>query len=211
MEVQHSNEEEQALGAWFLRAWATHPLSLLGTNLMFLIACIPLVTIPAAVCGLNAAVQRIYREKYAETTIRVFWREFLEKFVVRTSMILGILAVPVAGVILLKDHSVWGLVLVAVLLVLALVVLSWFIPQLVLLNLKPGQALKNALIFACIETKINFILMVLHAVELTVMIFALPTSVFALLVLPVLHTILSTGLVMPVFQEKLVWDNETTD
>lgn len=208
--AEHPNGQAQTLGAWFLRAWATHPLSLLGMNFMFLLACIPVLTIPAAVCGLNAAVQRIYREKYAESATRVFWREFLEKFLPRTAMILGILAVPLAATVLLKDNltSIWGLVLAAVLTALALVILSWFIPQLVLLNLRPGQALKNACIFACIETRINFILMAIHAAELTAMIFALPTSLFALLVLPVLHTVVATGLIMPVLQEKLVWDEE---
>ena len=210
MDQEHSLEqEEQTLGSWFVRVWATHPLTLLGTNLLFLVACIPVLTIPAAVCGLNAAVQRLYRQRYAEAGTRVFWREFLEKFPQRTAMILGLLAVPTAAVFVLKDRmeSIWWLVLAAVLMALTLVTLSWFIPQLVLLNLKPGQALRNALIFTCIETKTNFILLAIHAVELTAMIYALPTSCFALLILPVLHTVLTTGLVMPVLQEKLVWDH----
>ena len=211
MDQQHSVEpEEQSLGAWFLRVWATHPLTLLGLNLMFLAACIPVLTIPAAVCGLNAAIQRLYRQRFAESVYRVFWREFLEKFVPRTAMILGLTAIPTAAVFLLKDTvtSVWGLVLAAVLMALTLVTLSWFVPQLVLLNLKPGQALKNACIFTCIETKVNFILIAIHAVELTAMIYALPTSAFALLILPVLHTVLTTGIVMPVLQEKLVWEDD---
>ena len=212
MDEQISREpEEQSLGAWFLRAWATHPGTLLGMNLMFLVACIPVLTIPAAVCGLNAAVQRLYRQRFAESLFRVFWREFLEKFPKRTAMILGLAAIPTAAVFLLKDvTSVWALVLAAVLMALTLVTLSWFIPQLVLLNLKPGQALKNACIFTCIETKVNFILIAIHAVELTAMIYALPTSAFALLILPVLHTVVTTGLVMPVLQDKLVWEDDAT-
>ena len=212
MDEQISREpEEQSLGAWFLRAWATHPGTLLGMNLMFLVACIPVLTIPAAVCGLNAAVQRLYRQRFAESLFRVFWREFLEKFPKRTAMILGLAAIPTAAVFLLKDvTSAWALVLAAVLMALTLVTLSWFIPQLVLLNLKPGQALKNACIFTCIETKVNFILIAIHAVELTAMIYALPTSAFALLILPVLHTVVTTGLVMPVLQDKLVWEDDAT-
>ena len=212
MDEQISREpEEQSLGAWFMRAWATHPGTLLGMNLMFLVACLPVLTIPAAVCGLNAAVQRLYRQRFAESLFRVFWREFLEKFVKRTAMILGLAAIPTVAVFLLKDvTSVWALVLAAVLMALTLVTLSWFIPQLVLLNLKPGQALKNACIFTCIETKVNFILIAIHAVELTAMIYALPTSAFALLILPVLHTVVTTGLVMPVLQDKLVWEDDAT-
>ena len=212
MDEQISREpEEQSLGAWFLRAWATHPGTLLGMNLMFLVACIPVLTIPAAVCGLNAAVQRLYRQRFAESLFRVFWREFLEKFPKRTAMILGLAAIPTAAVFLLKDvTSAWALVLAAVLMALTLVTLSWFIPQLALLNLKPGQALKNACIFTCIETKVNFILIAIHAVELTAMIYALPTSAFALLILPVLHTVVTTGLVMPVLQDKLVWEDDAT-
>lgn len=213
MDEQRSLEpEEQSLGAWFLRAWGTHPLTLLGINLVFLVACLPVLTIPAAVCGLNAAIQRLYRQRFAESVFKVFWREFLEKFALRTAMILGLTAVPTAAVLLMKDSvtSVWGLVLAAVLMALTLVILSWFIPQLVLLNLKPGQALKNACIFTCIETRVNFILIAIHAVELTAMIYALPTSGFALLILPVLHTVLTTGIVMPVLEEKLVWEDDNT-
>ena len=200
---------QQSLGNWLLYAWGTYPLQLLGINLLFLAACIPVVTIPAAVCALHAVVQRFYRVRLAESMSRLFWREFLGAFVSRTLLTLGALAVPLAAVLLLRDllsTAVW-LVLSAALLSFALVALSWFIPQLVLLNLTPGQAMKNACIFTCLETKVNFLLMALHAVELTVMIFALPTSVFALLVLPVFHVVLATGLVMPVLQQRLVHDD----
>lgn len=208
MDHTQNPDPRRTLGTWLLYAWGTYPLALLGVNLLFLVACIPVVTIPAALCGLNAVVQRYYRERFAESVTRLFWREFLEAFAKRTLLTLAVVAVPVAAVVLLRNvlsTTVW-LVVSAALMAFALVVLSWFIPQLVLLNLRPGQAMKNAAIFTCLETKANFAMMALHAVELTVLIYALPTSLFLLLFLPVFHVVLVTGIVMPVLQEHLVQD-----
>lgn len=209
MDQNQSSTPWNSTGGWMLYAWGTYPLSLLGVNLMFLLACIPVVTIPAALCGLNAVVQRYYRQRFAESVTRLFWREFLEAFLKRTVICLAAAAVPVAAVILLRDTlsmPVW-LVGSAALMAFALLTMSWFMPQLVLLNLRPGHALRNALIFTCVETKANFAMMALHAVELTILLYALPTSLFLLLFLPVFHVTLVTGIVMPVLQARLVQDD----
>lgn len=209
MDGTHQSPSLRTPGSWVLFAWGTYPLALLGANLLFLAACIPVVTIPAALCGLNAVVQRYYRERFAESVTRLFWREFLDSFVKRTLLTLAVAAVPVAAVVLLRNvlsTTIW-LVVSAALMAFALVLLSWFMPQLVLLNLRPGQALKNAAIFTCLETKANFAMMALHAVELTILLYALPTSLFLLLFLPVFHVVLVTGIVMPVLQKHLVQDD----
>lgn len=190
------------LGTYFFR--------LLGVNMLFLIACVPVVTIPAACCGLHSVVQRYYREIHSTTVTREFFREFKADFLQRTVICFLSLGIPMLIALLVGSRlsSTFRLVLFAVMFLAGLIVLTWFVPQLVYLNLRPLQALKNALIFTMIETKTNFFLMALHAVVLTVMVFGLPLSGFFLLFLPVLHAILVTGLVMPVLKDKLAQDEQ---
>lgn len=205
----HSHDSGRGtVPARILRMIGNHPLRLLGANMLFLIACIPVVTIPAACCGLHSVVQRFYREIGTATVCGDFYREFKTDFLQRTGlcflpMVVVMLVGGVAG--LLLDSAI-ALVVSAILFLVSMIVLTWFVPQLVYLNLRPVQAMKNALIFTVIETKTNFFLMILHAVVLTVMVFFLPLSGFFLLVLPVLQTVLITGLVLPVLREKLAQD-----
>lgn len=203
-----SSEEirkQENFGEWFFRVWTNFPLKLLGINLLFLLFCIPVVTIPAALCGLHAAVQYYYRELYYTSALRTFVTAFLESFWKKTILTLGLFAIPVGIISALQNvlpGAIW-IVLAAFVAAAIIVVLNWFVSQLVFLNLTPGQALRNSLIFLCIETKRNFALIALHAVVLTVFVFGLPVTGFLLLFLPVLQTVITTGIVMPTLREKL--------
>lgn len=174
--------------------------------MLFLVACLPVVTIPAALCGLHSVVQRYYRDIYSTTIWRDFFKEFRDDFLKRTGLCLLVVAIPALIAYLISGfvNSVFSLALYAVAVLAALIVLTWFIPQLVLLNLDPVQALKNALIFTAVETKINFCFMVMYAVSLTVMTYIWPLSAFLLVILPVLLVLLITGWTMPVFQLRLI-------
>lgn len=209
-ESQFGEEKRESFGEWFVRAWTTYPLRLLGINFLFLMFCILIVTIPAALCGLHAVVQRYYRERYASTDLQTFNGEFRDSFLARTLLTYGLFAVVVLAMQLLYwllPRPVW-MVAAAFLVSAGLVILSWFLSQVVYLNLKPAQAMKNSLILLCIETKRNFALIALHAVELTVMVFGLPLTGFAMLFLPVLHTVIATGITMPALRDRLAHDDE---
>ena len=200
--------ERESFGKWFLRAWTTYPLHLLGINFMFLVFCIPVVTMPAALCALHGVVQRYYREQYATTDLHTFFREFRDAFLQRTLLCFGLLAAVVMPTVLLHgvlSEPVWT-VAAAILVSVGITVLSWFLSQVVYLNLKPAQAMKNALILLCLETRRNFALLALHGVELTVFVFGLPLTGFALLFLPVLHVVIATGITMPALQDRLAQD-----
>lgn len=209
MEQLPDNESQETIASWTLRVLGTYFFRLLGANLLFLIACIPVVTIPAAFCGLHAVIQGYYRNKHGNTVLRTFFAEFKDAFFKRTILTWLVVAVPILIVILVYGwlDSAICLVLSAIICIMLLVILSWFIPQLPLLNLSPLQAMKNALILMCIETKANFQLMAVHAISLTVMIYIWPMSAFLLLFLPVLNAVLVTGTVMPVLQGRLVQDD----
>ena len=121
---------------------------------------------------------------------------------------MGLFAAVLLPILLLRNllsGPIW-LVTAAFLTSVGLIVLSWFLSQVVYLNLKPAQAMKNSLILLCIETKRNFALLVLHGVELAVLLFGLPLTAFLLLFLPVLHVVIATGITMPVLQSRLAHD-----
>lgn len=206
MEDRNRNTmEDVTFGQWFYRAWGESFLKMMGLNALFLLACVPVVTIPAALCGLNSVVIRLYRDIPGVGVWEGFRKEFAEAFLGRTAIAFGVLAVPAVGIWLLSNApgTAFGLVLCAVLVLAALLVLSWFIPQLVMLNLTPLQALKNACILMLIESKRNFLLILLHSVELVLMVFFLPLSGFALLFLPALHAVLAAPVVVPVLYQRL--------
>ena len=211
MEDKARMEDQESFGSWIKWMFQTFFLRLLGINLVFLICCVPVATIPAAMCGMHAVIQRFYRNQLASAVTSTFFREFLTSFVKRTVIFWTVALVPAALMLLtssILSGAVWY-ALAGLLVVAALLVLSWFVPQLVLLNLTTGQALKNALILTLLEPRTNFALMVIHAVSLTVMIFGLPLTGFLLLILPVFLTVLTTGITMPVLQKYLVQTEDT--
>ena len=191
----------------------TYFFRLIGLNSIFLLCCIPVVTIPAALYGLHAVVQRYYRRIYSTTVVRDFFLEFKTDFLRRTGLFMLLLAAPVIIYAVAQFFAEGPLLLVisAIGFLASLMLLTWFVPQLVLLNLDAVQALKNACILALIETKTNFLLMALHAVVLTSVTCLLPLSGFSLIFLPVLHTLLITGLVMPVFKTRLIQNDVKND
>lgn len=179
---------------------------LLGINLVFLICCVPIVTIPAALCGLHCVIQRYYRKLLATVDVSSFFKEFLTAFVKRTVLFWAVILIPLTVIVLTDrflSRPLW-FALTGILTVAVLLVLNWFIPQLVLLNLDVGKALRNALLLMCIESRTNFALIVVHAISMTVVLFGLPVSAFLLLFLPVLQAVLTTGVTMPVLQRYLV-------
>ena len=209
MKRDEKTESLDSVGAWFIRAWARYPFRMLGLNCLFLIACIPIITIPAAYCGLHAIVQKTYRRIYTTEVVKDFFKEFKEAFFQRLLLTLSVIAVPMMISIALMnkvDAIIWyGIT--ATLVVMMLIVLSWFFPQLVFMTLKPGQALKNALIFMTMNSWKNFFLVMIWTICLTIIVWGWPLSGFLLVFLPVLQVILITGITMPTLYEYLLKDN----
>lgn len=192
--------------SWVTWVFGTFFFRLMGLNIIFLLCCVPVVTIPAALCGLHAVIQQYYREKFATAGISTFFKEFLTAFTKRTILIWLILLIPVVAAVLttgLLSRPVW-FSLVGFFLVVTLLVLSWLIPQLALLNLRTREALKNAFLLTCLESKANFFLILINIVSMTILIYGLPVTLFLLLILPVLNAVLTTGITVKVLQKKLV-------
>jgi len=199
-------EEKETLGGWFIRVWVTYPFRMLGVNCLFLIACLPIVTIPAAYCGLNVVVQKIYRKILTVSVFKDFVAEFKTDFLKRLLITTAMIFIPFGVSVFLYgrlDMIVWYC-LTAVLVVMVLILFSWFFPQLVLLNLKPMQALKNAFIFMTMNSIRNFFLVLIWTVCLTITLWGWPMSGFLLIILPVIHVMLITGITMPIFKQYLI-------
>lgn len=203
-------DEQDSFWAWVGWVTRTYFLRLLGINVVFLVCCIPVVTIPAALCGLHGVIQRFYRKQYAMAGTRLFFREFLTDFGKRTASFFLLLA-PYAVV-----RITWGRLPTAVwysmsalLLAAVILVANWFLPQLVFLNIGIKHALKNAFLLTALETGRNFGLIAIHTVCLTVLLMGLPITGFLLLLLPGLVAVLTTGLTMPVLRRYLVVSEES--
>ncbi len=201
-------EAQDTLGEWFVRVWTRFPFRMLGVNCLFLIACLPIITIPAAYCGLSAVVQKTYRRIYTTEVVKDFLKEFKEDFFQRLIITLFVIVVPMTiSVILVNkvDTIIWyGIT--ATFVAMILMVLSWFFQQLVFMNLKPIHALKNAFIFMTMGNWENFFLVMIWTICITVIVFGWPMSGFLLVFLPVLQVVLITGIIMPTLCKYLLKD-----
>jgi len=206
-------QERKSFGSWCKWLFRTYFFRLIGINFVFLVCCIPVVTIPSALCGLHSVIQQYYRKLYAAKAMDAFFSEFRTSFVKRTVIIWSILLIPL-GIILwsgkILSNTLW-FSLSSILLVAVILVMSWFIPQLVFLDLDMKNALKNAFLLTGIETKTNFLLILVNTASFTVLLFGLPASAFLLMFMPVLITVLTTGITMPVLQKYLARPENTQD
>lgn len=118
---------------------------LLYVNLIFLVCCIPVVTLPAALCGMTAVLQKLLRSDHCNT-LSDFWDEFKRDFWKRTAIGVVLLALPAAVWALLSLFSISGILATAIYLLLTLLLLGFWIPQMVISEATPLNCLgKSAL------------------------------------------------------------------
>ena len=181
---------------------------LLWANLLFVVCSLPLITLPAAWCGLHRVVQQYFLHKPV-SVLRTFWQEFKTAFAARLGVIAALLAVVAAGVwFAAAQTGAVPLVVCALLLAAFFMVTGWLFPQFTLLQLPVGTALRNAVLLTMIETKKNLLLVLLQILPLTLLVFLWPVSMFAVLLVPVAHVLLSTMVTLPVLQARLVHPDE---
>lgn len=184
---------------------------LIGASLLFTLCSLPIVTIPAAYCGLHSVVQHYYNVGCGSTVISEFFREFKCDFLRRTAIMLVIALLPVAAVLLFNDLStVITYVLGAGLLSFGLMLCGWFVPQIVFTKLLPGEALRNSFLLIMIEPVKSFLLLLIQAASAALILLLRPLSPLVLLpFLPGLSVLLMTALVIPVLHERIIGKNST--
>lgn len=162
----------------------THFAKLVGLNLLFLLFCIPLVTIPAALSGMNRACLLLVREGTCAV-----WSDFIKEFKcsLLKSLPLGFLcAFLFADAALCLSLGMLSgfagllpvLMLAAVILALAALLLSCTCFVLMpLLTLKNSDLLRDALYIMLKEPKTDLLLIAVIGGSLTAALLLLPYSV----------------------------------
>lgn len=188
-----------------LHVVGTHFGRLIFANFLAVVFCIPIFTIPAALTGLHAVVQQYYRKGYGDVWGK-FFSEFKTDFFPRLGISAVLAALPAAGLLLGGLlSSAAGYVAGAFLLVLAAIVAGWWFPQMAILKLSAGEALRNAFLMAFVASKENLCLVIMDGISAGLVFLLWPVSILPLaLFLPVLLVLLNTNLVNPMLDEKVI-------
>lgn len=162
----------------------THFAKLVGLNMLFLLFCIPVVTIPAALSGMNRVCILLVRE--GTTGV---WGDFIKEF--RDSFIkslpLGILCAFIfmdAGlcVYLSLAAGTLGMMIVLmaaalILFIIAILISSYIFVLTALLSLKNSEILRDAAAMILLEPKTNGILLLTVGGGLSAGLLLLPLSI----------------------------------
>ena len=89
--------------------------------------------------------------------------------------------------------------------VLDLLVYGWWFPQIALLKLSPGQALRNAFLMIFIATKENVLLLVLSGLTIILNTLLWPVSLIPIAIFaPALFVLLTADIVNPVLDKRII-------
>ena len=184
---------------------ATHFSKLIKANLLFVLFSVPLVTMPAAFAAMTAVVQELFRSGQCFVW-DTFIREFRTEFTARTLLSLVLLSLPVGGWFLGSSFAVWmAYALSAVLLVAVLLTGCYWFPQMATLTIRAPVCLRNALLLTAIESRRNFLLLLITCITGALTILFWPFSApVVLIILPVFMQLLVVTVVNPVLDDRLI-------
>lgn len=176
-------------GGWkrFFFILETHFWKLITLNLLFLAFSIPVITIPAAFCGMNRVLIKLYREGNC-----FLWTEFWKEF--RANLWKAIPFGLIGGFSLFASYYFLSLgvstaedrvallpaAIGILLLVFAVLFLNYVFVFLPTLELKNGSIAKNAFIFLLTEWKSNFAILASVGVTAAFGAMLFPYSLFTL-------------------------------
>lgn len=135
---------------------------LIGLNLLYLLCCLPIVTIPAATCGMHRVVLNWVREKSYESMVPAFFREFKTNFWKRTVFGLLLLLAPfsLSYYPMLFGMEGGTVAVMGISLVLYFCISKYFYPLVVLLDVGLWENFKNACIMAVLEWRTTLRLLI---------------------------------------------------
>lgn len=138
----------------FLYYLRYHYLQIFGLNILFVLCCLPVVTIPAACCGLSGVMAKLVREKVVYPW-KDFFLEFKTDFFRRLLLWVLLCIVPFSlgfyaqWLGLERDGTATRLISVVV---VFLIQRYWYV-SMVLIDATPWQNLKNAVLLMAVEWK----------------------------------------------------------
>lgn len=190
-EYEEHKHPEQSAWAVLWRVMKENWVQMIGLNLLFVLCCVPVVTVPAATAGLHRVMLGHIRGHW-QRPVQAFFAEFRTAFCSRTAVGLLLLLAPVSlasyAWMLQKPSVAAGVFAAASLIVFCIT--SYFYPLLVLLDVSVLKNLKNACCMAALEWRTT-LAMLLTAGVLDILLavltaYALPLFVFFLCAFQVL-------------------------
>jgi uncharacterized membrane protein YesL len=175
--VENENEPAQSRAALFWDIYKTRFWELFYLNLIFVITCIPIITIGPATCGLVKVVLNYScdRQTYIWSD---FWKGFKENFgkSLLISIPLGLFSIGCGcGVFLYiflaaTKSAGWYVLLGAVILIfIALSMMTFYAYiMLVITDLSVPNIYKNSLIFSIVSLKMNFLILLMCLVLIAI-------------------------------------------
>jgi len=171
----------------FFFVLGTHFWKFISLNLLFIAFSIPLITIPAALCGMNRVLIKLYRDGNC-----FIWTEFLKEF--RSNFWKSLPFGLFGGIGLFASYyflsygtsvSSDGLEVISTalgifLLVVVALFLNYVFVFLPVLDLKNKQITRNALIFLIMEWKTNLVMLGIVTITVLFSIALFPFSLFTL-------------------------------
>lgn len=153
-------------------------------NLIYFIFCIPIVTFGPATAAMTALMRNIYLER-PQFVFHEFWKAFKKNF--KQSFFIGLLDVAFIAISIFSffffnvnmsnsDGPYWLYYAMVMAVEIVILLMNFYIyPQIVALNLKLPQILKNSLILAFLNLKGNLISLAAYLVYIALVMFFLPT------------------------------------
>ncbi len=166
--VKDAMPPPQKGAARFFYLLITQPMKLIWVNLLFILFCLPVVTAPAALSGLNRVCLLLVREGTAYV-----WTDFIMEF--RASFFKSIavfvgcaVTAPAAWLCLYVSRSIAQGMTAFILIMLAVLALGWSLlmlcyafPMLALCSLRAKEILRNAYSLILLEPKADILLLML--------------------------------------------------
>lgn len=137
-------------------------VKLIGLNLLYLLFCLPVFTIPAATCGMHRVILNWVRESSFEEMVPAFFREFKTNFLKRTVFGLLMLIAPfsLSYYPMLFGMEGGTVAVMGICLVVYFCISKYFYPLVVLLDVSLWQNFKNACIMAVVEWRTTLQLLI---------------------------------------------------
>lgn len=189
-----------------------YPEKLLAVNILFLLGCLPVVTIPASLAALNRYVMKLYRDIYG-VTIADFLQEWKDSagkalptgIIVGSGLFYGYYLLSLAGNYqegIQHDATTGiGIAVVAILLCFA----TYLYLLMAMFDLPTRVLMKNASIFLLLEWKTDIKILFIEGVFVSFVLLFMPYSVlFVLLIGFSFQQLFLCAILNPVLEQRMI-------
>lgn len=169
---------------WFVMSG--HWMELLGMNLLFLLCCVPVITIPSAVAGMTRVVMLWTRDAVRVDFWKEFWDGFRKRFAERLLLwlVIALPPVSVAALLTMTGSSGKATVMLFLLGAVSFLIQCYWFPMIETIEMPLFSALKNAFILVAADwrtsLKLLFSIGLAYAVSIIFYLYAAPIAAIGL-------------------------------